>query len=149
VNADVTETQHGPAVPAQRSRGHGEPPRPQRLTAVERYKEILATATEAHDRMRGHDAERTRELIGGLIESQERMARVLQEEKVVRLGVELHWEKVTEALWEERWMRGKPRPAPNTAVPRRPLHEYVSAMDTAYQTLEDALQKRTLLRRKP
>ncbi|WP_199441198.1 hypothetical protein [Umezawaea beigongshangensis] len=149
MNADVTETQHGPLLPVQRRGGHEEPPRAARLTAVERYKEILATAAEAHDRMRGHDAERTRELIGRLIESQERMARVLQEEKVVRLGVELHWEKVTEALWEERWMRGKPRPAPDTAVPRRPLHEHVSAMDAAYQTLEDSLQKRTLLRRKP
>jgi hypothetical protein len=86
--------------------------------------------------------------VAGLAESQDRMAEAIEREKVVKLGADLHWEKAVEALWEERWMEMRPMPKPNPTVPPRDQDEYNTAMDLAYQALEESLQKRTLLRRK-
>ncbi len=123
-------------------------PEPEVRSAVERYKEVIGSAGEAIAAMRAHDEERVADLVAGLAESQDRMAEVIEREKVVRLGVALHWESAVEALWEERWMKMRPMPKPDERVPARDQREYNTAMDVAYQALEESLQKRTLLRRK-
>jgi hypothetical protein len=141
-------TQMTAAVPEQRC-GDGEPARhAPEPSAIERYKEIIGMAAEAVETMRAHDRERTGELIVTLAESQDRMAEVIEREKVVRLGVALHWEAAAEALFHERWMTMSPLPQPDLSVPPRRQDEYNTAMDVAYQALEDALQKRSLLRRR-
>jgi hypothetical protein len=117
-------------------------------SAVERYKEIIGTAGEAIASMRAHDEERVAHLVARLAESQDRMAEVIEREKVVRLGVALHWESAVEALWDERWMSMRPMPKPDERVPPRDQGEYNTAMDVAFHALEESLQKRTLLRRK-
>jgi hypothetical protein len=88
------------------------------------------------------------ELLAKRAESQERMARAIEHQKVVRLGAALHWESAVELLWDERWMSMSPMPKPDERVPPRDQREYNTAMDFAYQALEESLQKRTLLRRK-
>lgn len=118
------------------------------LSAVERYKEVVALAGESVERMRAHDRARVRQLLEKLAESQERMAAALDQEKAVQEDVEMHWESAVEALWEERWTSIGSRPAPDESVPPRPQHEYNTAMDVAFRALEEALQKRSLLRRK-
>ena len=118
------------------------------LSAVERYKEIIGTATGAIDAMRERDRKRCGELVERLAASQDRMAEIMEREQLVRLGVELHWEFAMESLWHERWMTMTPRPEPDESVPVREQGAYDTAMDLAYQALQDALQKRTLLRRR-
>ncbi|MFI6102377.1 hypothetical protein ACIA8G_43080 [Lentzea sp. NPDC051213] len=118
------------------------------LSAVERYKEIIAIATDAAARQRKLDEVRCAELAERLASTQEQIAEVRDRERVVRMGAALHWEQAVEQLWNERWLQMVTPPLPDETVPKRPQGEYNRAMDLAYQALEDSLAKRTLLRRK-
>lgn len=118
------------------------------LSAVERYKEIIAIATDAAARQRKLDEVRCAELAERLASTQEQIAEVRDRERVVRMGAALHWEAAVEQLWNERWLQMVTFPHADESVPPRPQGEYNRAMDLAYQALEDSLAKRTLLRRK-
>ncbi|GGU83168.1 hypothetical protein [Lentzea flava] len=118
------------------------------LSAVERYKEIIAIATDAATRQRKLDEVRCAELAERIASTQHEIAEVRDRERVVRMGAALHWEQAVEQLWDERWFKMVPPPVPDESVPPRPQGEYNRAMDLAYQALEDSLAKRTLLRRK-
>lgn len=118
------------------------------VSAVERYKEIIAGVTEATARMRARDAERNAELVASLGRSQEQVAEISEREQMVRFGAALQWEQAMKQLWNETWLRMSPFPKPDESVAIRPQSEYNAAMEEAYQALEDSLQKRTLLRRK-
>ncbi|TWP49989.1 hypothetical protein FKR81_22425 [Lentzea tibetensis] len=117
-------------------------------SAIERYKEIVATATEAHARMRAHDAARNAELSARIGQTQERVAEISEREQMVRFGAELHWEAAKKQLWNETWFRMTVFPKPDESVPPRPQGEYNAAMDAAYDVLEASLQKKPLLRRR-
>jgi hypothetical protein len=118
------------------------------LSAVERYKEIIAIATDAAARQHKLDEVRCAELAERIVSTQHEIAEVRDRERVVRMGAALHWEQAVEQLWNERWLQMVTPPQPDESVPQRPQGEYNRAMDVAYQALEDALAKRTLLRRK-
>ncbi|MBW4719033.1 hypothetical protein [Saccharothrix obliqua] len=118
------------------------------VSAVERYKEVVALADTAVGRMRARDGERVAELLAALAASQDRVAALVEQEGLTRVGVRLLWEAALEALWEERWLQMKPLPDPDETVPPRAQRDYLTAMDVAFQALEDTLQKRGLLRRK-
>jgi len=136
-------------VPQQRTGDVHQPmAEPDSRSAAERYKEIIGGAAEAIATMRARDEARVAELAAKLAESQDRMADAIERQKVVRLGAALHWESAVEVLWDERWMSMSPMPKPDERVPPRDQREYNTAMDLAYQALEESLQKRTLLRRK-
>lgn len=135
------------AVPVQRTSGEGVPD-VEVVSAVERYKEIVALAAESVERMRAADRARVRDLLARLAASQDRMADVIEQEQVVKLIVAVHWEAAVELLWDERWMTMTTVPGPDESVPPRDQREYNTAMDLAYQALEESLQKRTLLRRR-
>ncbi|MEU0884930.1 hypothetical protein ABZ345_40595 [Lentzea sp. NPDC005914] len=118
------------------------------LSAVERYKEIIAIATDAAARQHKLDEVRCAELAERIAATQREIAEVRDRERVVRMGAALHWEQAVEQLWNERWLQMVTPPLPDESVPQRPQGEYNRAMDLAYQALEDSLAKRTLLRRK-
>ncbi|WP_309111877.1 hypothetical protein [Saccharothrix sp.] len=137
---------HASVVPAQRS---GDVvPEVEAVSAVERYKEIVAVAGEAVRRMREVDHQRVKEALDRLVASQDRMAEAVEQEMLTRVGVTLLWESALDLLWDERWLTMKPLPAPDESVPPRPQEHYNGMMELAHQRLEDSLQKRTLLRRK-
>ncbi|RKT52373.1 hypothetical protein [Saccharothrix australiensis] len=133
-------------VPPQRTGDAGPEAAP--VSAVERYKEVVALADQSVNRMRERDRERIAELVERLAASQDRVAALIEQEELTRFGVRLLWDAAVEALWEERWMRMPPLPEPEESVPPRDQRDYLVAMDVAYQALEDLLQKRGLLRRK-
>ncbi|CCH27916.1 hypothetical protein ABZ816_06395 [Actinosynnema sp. NPDC047251] len=137
---------HASVVPAQRSGDTGS--EVAEVSAVERYKEMVGLAGAAVEKMRDQDRDRVRDLLARLAASQDRMAELIEQEKLTQVGVRLLWEAAVEALWEERWMQMKPVPEPDESVPARDQRDYLTAMDVAYQSLEDTLQKRGLLRRK-
>lgn len=137
------------SVPSQRqSEEVIEVPTVENVSAVERYKEIIAIATDAAARQRKLDEVRCAELAERIAATQQQIAEVRDRERVVRMGAALHWEQAVEQLWNERWLQMVTPPLPDESVPPRPQGEYNRAMDLAYQSLEDSLAKRTLLRRK-
>lgn len=136
---------HASVVPAQRS---GDVvPGVEAVSAVERYKEIVALAGESVRRMREVDERRVKEALDRLVASQDRMAEAVEQEMLTRVGVTLLWESALDLLWDERWLTMKPLPAPQESVPPRPQEHYNGMMELAHQRLEDSLQKRTLFRK--
>ena len=134
---------HASVVPAQRTGGpQGEP-----VSAIERYREIVALAGESVERMRATDRARVRHLLERLAESQDRMAEVIDQEKLVKQVVAEHWEAVVKLLWDERWFTMTTVPTPDESVPPRDQSEYNTALDLAYRALEESLQKRALFRK--
>ncbi|CAL9644525.1 hypothetical protein SUDANB95_06405 [Actinosynnema sp. ALI-1.44] len=136
---------HASVVPAQRS---GDVvPEVEAVSAVERYKEVVALADESVQRMREVDHQRVKEALDRLVASQDRMAEAVEQEMLTRVGVTLLWEAALDALWDERWLTMKPLPNPDESVPPRPQEHYNGLMELAHQRLEDSLQKRTLFRK--
>ncbi len=137
---------HASVVPAQRTSGHGTP-EVEAVSAIERYREVVALAGESVERMRAADRARVRQLLERLAESQDRMAELIDQEKLVRQVVAEHWEAVVGLLWDERWFTMTTVPAPDESVPPRDQREYNTALDLAYRALEESLQKRALFRK--
>ncbi|MFD0203528.1 MULTISPECIES: hypothetical protein [Saccharothrix] len=133
-------------VPAQRTGGHGAA-EVEAVSAIERYRELVALAGESVERMRAADRARVRQLLERLAESQDRMAEVIDQEKLVRQVVAEHWEAVVGLLWDERWFTMTTVPAPDESVPPRDQREYNTALDLAFRALEESLQKRALFRK--
>ncbi|MEU4738908.1 hypothetical protein AB0G02_00405 [Actinosynnema sp. NPDC023658] len=136
---------HASVVPAQRSGGHVVP-EVEPVSAIERYREVVALAGESVERMRAADRARVRRLLERLAESQDRMAEVIDQEKLVKQVVAEHWEAVVRLLWEERWFGMTTVPAPDESVPPRDQRDYNTAVELAYRALEEAAQKRALFR---
>ncbi|MFI9010474.1 hypothetical protein ACIGNX_24875 [Actinosynnema sp. NPDC053489] len=137
---------HASAVPAQRTNGHGGH-EVEAVSAIERYRELIALAGESVERMRATDRARVRVLLERLAASQDRMAEVIDREKLVKQVVAEHWEAVVGLLWDERWFTMTTVPAPDESVPPRDQDEYDTALDLAFRALEDSLQKRALFRK--
>ena len=117
-------------------------------TAARRYKDIIGGMTEAVDRLRREDAERARRLAGSLTELREQMSAAVDREALTVLGVALQWESALELLWHEQWMALSPIPKPEPAVSPRDL-DYLEALVTQrYETLREAVRRRSLLGRR-
>lgn len=138
-------TTHASVVPAQRV-GHVAP-EVEAVSAIERYREVVALAGESVERMRAADRARVRVLLERLAASQDRMAEVIDREKLVKQVVAEHWEAVVGLLWDERWFTMTTVPAPDESVPPRDQSEYNTALDLAFRALEESLQKRALFRK--
>ncbi|WP_367132737.1 hypothetical protein [Saccharothrix sp. HUAS TT1] len=136
---------HASVVPAQRSGGDGTA-EVEAVSAIERYREVVALAGESVERMRAADRAVVGRLLARLAESQDRMADAIDQEKLVKQVVGEHWEAVVRLLWDERWFTMKTVPAPDETVPPRDQREYNTALDLAYRAMEEALQKRSLFR---
>jgi hypothetical protein len=83
------------------------------MTAARRYKDVIAGLTAAADELRERNRERAAALARRLVELDDAMAGAGDRAALTRLGVDLHWEAALEALWAERWMTLRPRPAPD------------------------------------
>jgi hypothetical protein len=136
---------HASVVPAQRTSGHGAP-EVEAVSAIERYREVIALAGESVERMRAADRVRVRLLLERLAESQDRMAEAIDQEKLVKQVVAEQWEAAVTLLWDERWFAMTTVPAPDESVPPCDQREYNTALDLAFRALEEALQKRALFR---
>jgi hypothetical protein len=120
----------------------------EQIPASERYKEIAGLATDAVARMREHDRERATELERELADVEQRMAQLAVQERVVRMGVQLHWEAAVEALWNERWLTIGPLPRPDEHAPEASDLYFDTEVGRTYQALEEAVGKRSLIRRR-
>jgi molybdopterin converting factor small subunit len=119
-----------------------------RVPASERYREIAGWAAEAVEHMREHDRERAAELERELTRIEQRMAELAVQERVVRMGVKLHWEAAVEALWNERWLAIGPLPLPDERAPEADHLHFDTEVGRTYRALEESLAKRSLIRRR-
>ncbi|RCW43650.1 hypothetical protein DFQ14_106128 [Halopolyspora algeriensis] len=109
--------------------------------AVERYKEITATATDAVERMHELERKRAEQLEDEVVAGRERIAEAEQQEERVAEGVRSRWNAAMEALWDERWMRVTSIPAPDPSAPAATPEESLRSVQDASLELHEALGK--------
>ncbi|MCP2262039.1 hypothetical protein LX15_005771 [Streptoalloteichus tenebrarius] len=132
-------------------------------SAAARYKEITARVAELVERQRQRDRERAAELDRAAVRARQELAEAGEREHIVRVIAEAQWEAAVEALWEQRWMTIQPLPALEDLAPQRAadvaaldglpvarpdLNHLDREVERTYQALEEALRKRTFLRRR-
>jgi hypothetical protein len=65
-----------------------------------------------------------------------------------RVGVRLHWESATEALWGERWLPIGPQPDPLEPPPGLTADEADAEVARTYDVLRESLRKTALIPRR-
>ncbi|SDO97894.1 hypothetical protein SAMN04487905_101317 [Actinopolyspora xinjiangensis] len=110
-------------------------------TAAERYKEIVALATDSVDRLHELERDRIERLERELAGERERVERAEQQREQVEEGVRLRWNAALEALWEERWLRVTQLPAPDTTAEPAGAEEAIRSVQRAYLDLYEALDQ--------
>jgi hypothetical protein len=118
--------------------------------AARRYKELAGRNTEAVRRMRERDRAVAEELRARLSDMEKALAEATARERVSRVGVRLHWESASEALWAERWLQVGPQPDPVPPPPGSPVTADMADAEVGrtYDVLRDALRKAGLLPRR-
>jgi len=126
-----------PAVPAVSEATAGSP-------YARKYKDCTAELTARADRLRERDRERAVELGKRLVELAEAMERAGSRAALSRFVAELQWEAALEGLWDERWLRLRPRPAPDTDADPARLDEFDDALVRRADELHAALRRSRL-----
>jgi hypothetical protein len=118
--------------------------------ATRRYKELAEGNTDAVRRMREHDRTVADRLRRKLDDTDRALAEATAREWASRVGVRLHWESVTEALWAERWLPVGPQPDPIEPPPgtRLTADQADAEVGRTYDVLRDALRRAALLPRR-
>lgn len=111
------------------------------VPASSRYKEIIATATGAAEKMREHEGEKAAQLAKEVASADERIAAAEQQRDEVADGAELRWNHAMEALWDERWMRVTPMPQPDHRAQPGRAADLIALMQSAYLGLRRSLEK--------
>lgn len=111
------------------------------VPAAAGYKQIIATATGAGEKMREHEREKAARLSAEVAAADERIAEAEEQRDEVVRGVHRRWNLAMEALWDERWMQVTTVPeADHRAVPGT-AEQLISHVQSAYLRLRKALEK--------
>ena len=95
--------------------------------AARAYKDVIGELTAAADALRERDRAHAAALSRRLVEIEAAMVRAEERAALSRLGVELQYDAVLDALWNEQWMTLKLRPRPDL----RADPERLDALDDA------------------
>ena len=74
---------------------------------------VVGELTAAADALRERDKAHATALARRLVELDAAMVRAEERAALSRLAVEIRWEMVLDALWDEQWMTLKPHPRPD------------------------------------
>ena len=113
--------------------------------AAREYKDVIGELTAAADALRARDRERAEALRSGFGELDAAMLRAADRAARSRLAVEMHWEHVLEALWNETWMTLKPAPRPDPDADPHGLDALDRASDRAAAEVIEAVVRRSWL----
>jgi hypothetical protein len=113
------------------------------VTASREYKDVIAELTAAAEALRERDRVRAAALARQLVEIDASLGRAEERAALSRLGVELQWDTVLEALWDESWMTLRPPPMPDPAADPARLAALDAAAERAAVALLDAVRRRT------
>jgi hypothetical protein len=109
---------------------------------VRRYKAILAEVTAAAAELRENDRRRAAELKRLLVGLDDEMLHAGERATLSGVGVQLHWEAALDKLWQEAWMKLRPRPAPNPDADPDELATLDAELARRYTELEQAVRRR-------
>ena len=112
------------------------------VSAAVRYKELVALADEAAQRLRRHEADRVEELAGEVAAGNKRIEEADAQLEQVRDGVRKRWDEAMEELFNERWMRVTPMPEPDLSAEPDTPEGPIRSVQNAYLRLRQALDMR-------
>ena len=112
--------------------------------AARAYKDVIAGLSDAADELRGRERVRATELTAELGTLRRQMLAASDRSALTRIGVQLQWEDVLDALWTESWLQLRPRPDPDPD-PRRAAD--LAALDVALEEASAELQAAVKRRR--
>lgn len=110
--------------------------------AAREYKNVIGELTAAADALRARDRTRADELRSRLTVLDAAMLRAADRAARSRRAVEMHWELVLEALWDEQWMTLKLPPRPDPDAETDELDELDRASDRAAAEVLATVQRR-------
>jgi hypothetical protein len=113
--------------------------------AAREYKKVIGELTAAADALRARDRERAEELRSRLGELDAAMLGAADRAARSRRAVEMHWERVLEALWNENWMTLRPPPRPAADADPAKLDALDTASDRAATEVMEAVERRSWL----
>ena len=110
--------------------------------AARRYKEVIGELTAVADALRERDRVQAAALARRLVELDTAMVRAAERAALSRFALELRWEAVLEALWQEAWMTLRPRPAPDPGADPERLDALDRELDLAADEVLAAARRR-------
>ena len=113
------------------------------MSAAGEYKDVIGELTTAAEALRERDRVRAAHLTRELREVGVSLERAEERAALSRLGVELQWDVVVEALWDESWMTLRPHPQPDSTADADALDTLDAAADRAATAEQDAVRRRT------
>ena len=115
--------------------------------AVRRYKEIVGELTAVAGALRERDKAHAAALARRLVDLDLAMVRAEERAALSRLAVEIRWEMVLDALWDEQWMTLRPHPRPDPDADPERLDALDREADLAANEVLDAARHRFLFLR--
>ncbi|MFR9730929.1 hypothetical protein ACL03H_17020 [Saccharopolyspora sp. MS10] len=109
------------------------------VPAAARYKEIIAAASGAAERMREHEREKSARLAPEVAAAEQRIAAAAESRDAVRAKVDQTWKEAMAALWNERWMRVTPIPDPDRRVAAGRAETLIASVQEACDALQRSL----------
>jgi hypothetical protein len=106
------------------------------------YKDVVGELTAAADALRERDRERAAALSKDLVGLDDAMVRAELRAAMSRLAVEIRWELVLDALWEEQWMTLKRHPRPDPDADPERLDALDRELDLAADDVLAATRRR-------
>jgi hypothetical protein len=106
------------------------------------YKDVVGELTAAAAGLRARDRARAADLARTLVDLDAAMVRAEERAAMSRLAVEIRWEMVLDALWEEQWMTLKRHPLPDTGADPERLDALDWEADLAANELLDTVRHR-------
>jgi hypothetical protein len=110
--------------------------------AVRRYKEIVGELTAVAEELREKDKAQATALARRLVELDSAMVRAEERAALSRLAVEIRWEMVLDALWDQQWMTLKPHPRPDPGADGERLDDMDREADLAANDVIAAARNR-------
>lgn len=106
------------------------------MTAAREYRDVVGELAQAAAALRERDQARAAQLKRELSEVDKDLRSAERRAAVTRLGVELGWDTVVDALWAESWMTLRPHPQPaSDGDPAR-----LDALDAEVEEAADAVR---------
>ncbi len=113
------------------------------MSAAREYRDVVAELTRAADALRSRDLLRVEELKQQLRRADAELTAAEERATLSRLVVDLHWEAVVDALWQEAWMTLRLPPEPDRDADPERLEEWEADVDRAATEVLDAVRRRT------
>jgi hypothetical protein len=111
------------------------------MTAAREYRDVVGELERAAEALRESDEARAAQLTRALSVVDAELQEAERRAALARLGVELGWDAVVDALWAESWMTLRPRPQPARDVDPARIDDLDAEVERTAAAVEAAVRR--------